>query len=135
MYSITLIEDSPSDVMLLRMALDKAELAYQLNEISEGQSVLQKFSELAAPPDLIITDFIVPGMDFESFLGMLRSMPHLRNVPVIVMSGMRNANLAQTLQGQVADYLVKPANLDGWREIGERVKNRLDRTSRAESGA
>ena len=135
MYSIALIEDSPSDVMLLRMALDKAGVEYELDEISDGRSVVQSLHDRIAPPDLIITDFVVPGMDCERLLAELQSVPRLRDVPVIVMSGMRNSDLTERLKGQVADHIVKPANLAGWREIGERVRYWLERAKGAEGGA
>lgn len=118
--------------MLLRMALDTAALQYELLEVPDGRVALDRLLNAIQPLHLIITDFVVPGMDFEQLLSGLESVPALRDVPVIVMSGMRDAKLIRRMQGRVADYLTKPANLDGWREIGQQLKRKLQQAKGAE---
>ena len=121
--------------MLLRMALDATALPYELLELPDGRSALDRLSDANEPPNLIVTDFVVPGMDFEQLLMGLESVPSLRSVPVIVVSGMRDAKLIERIKGRVADYLVKPAHLNGWWEIGNRLKQTLERIKDAEIGS
>jgi CheY-like chemotaxis protein len=131
-YLIAVIEDNPTDIMLLRLALDRTGLLYELREISDGKSALQSLAD-GRPVDVIITDLVVPGMDFEQ---LLTGLKRTSDVPVVVMSGMRDPKLAQRIKERgAADFLVKPANLDGWWTVGERLKAILENVKGAERGA
>ena len=46
------------------------------------------------PPDVIITDFVMPVMDGEQFCRHLRADPQLRDIPIVVMTGTLGEGLA-----------------------------------------
>lgn len=121
--------------MLLRLALDTAGLQYEIREIADGRSALQSLTQATGTPDMIITDFIVPGMDFEKLLAALQQVKSLMGVPVVVMSGMKDSKLARSIQERgVAAYIVKPAHLDDWWKIGAQLKQILEKSKGAGSG-
>ena len=82
---------------------------------------------LAAPPDLVISDVRMPGMDGIALLRRLRATPATQNVPVILVSA--RAGEQETIAGLEAgadDFLVKPFS---GRELMVRVQTRLEVTA------
>lgn len=74
----------------------------------------------AEPPDLIITDLMMPQMDGERFVHELRRR-QISHVPVLVLSARADDALRQTLlEDFVQDYLTKPFSPQ---ELRARVRN------------
>ena len=74
----------------------------------------------ADPPDLIITDLMMPQMDGERFVHELRRR-QISHVPVLVLSARADDALRQTLlEDFVQDYLTKPFSPQ---ELRARVRN------------
>jgi signal transduction histidine kinase len=79
---------------------------------------------LAAPPDLVLSDVMMPEMDGVSLLEALRADERTRTVPVILVSARagEEARLAG-LETGADDYLVKPFAA---REVVTRVRTHLE---------
>lgn len=63
---------------------------------------------LRDPPALILSDWMMPGMDGTQFLAELRHRPTTAHIPVVMMSSMRPDQ--RTLPG--VPFLAKPFELD-----------------------
>lgn len=127
MHRIAIIEDSDAEILLLRIALDHAGLAYQLSEFSSGDSALQALSDGEPTPDLIITDANLPRIGLAELLVGLKQLAKLQAVPIIVISGMTDQRLTQrALANGAKDYIVKPSDLEGWLAIGQRIKQLME---------
>ena len=62
------------------------------------------------PPDAIILDVRLPGLDGLSALGRLRTLSH--DAPVIVITAFGNLSTAvRAVEGGAFDYLAKPFDL------------------------
>ena len=95
--------------------------AYDVEEVSDGFAAL----ELARqhPPDLILTDVMMPKLDGFGLLRELRADPVLENVPVIMLSGRAGEeSRVEGLELGADDYLVKPFSA---RELLARVGTHL----------
>jgi signal transduction histidine kinase len=80
-----------------------------------------------SPPDLVISDLRMPGVDGITLLRRLRDEPRTQSVPVILVSG--RAGEQETIAGLEAgadDFLVKPFSA---RELLVRVQTRLEVTA------
>jgi signal transduction histidine kinase len=80
-----------------------------------------------SPPDLVISDLRMPGVDGITLLRRLRDDPRTQSVPVILVSG--RAGEQETIAGLEAgadDFLVKPFSA---RELLVRVQTRLEVTA------
>jgi signal transduction histidine kinase len=77
--------------------------------VPDAPTALQAIRE--KPADLLITDFMMPGMDGFELLKILKSNPDTARIPVIILSARADeqARLA-CIEAGVHDYLVKPFN-------------------------
>jgi CheY-like chemotaxis protein len=63
----------------------------------------------SAPPDLILTDFMMPGMNGHEMLRTVRANRRFRNVPLILVSAVPDA----ARRNSPADgFLAKPLDLE-----------------------
>jgi CheY-like chemotaxis protein len=64
-----------------------------------------------SPPDLVLTDLSMPGLDGFEVLVRMRRDPRLRDVPAIVVTGRDEvASAAACIEQGAEDYVVKPYN-------------------------
>jgi len=61
------------------------------------------------PPDLILMDIMMPGMDGATASELMRDVPGLDRVPVVFVSAMTEDDVRRrTIDAEAADYLLKP---------------------------
>ena len=87
---------------------------------------------LKQPPDLILTDVQMPGMDGWQLLRIVRARPSLASTPVVFMSTLTGEE--ERLRGYklgVDDYVPKPFQPDELRARVERVVARQQRSVQA----
>ena len=64
---------------------------------------------LAEPPDLIILDIMMPGMDGWQVARELREKPGMKDVPILAATAMfRDADLKACIEAGCNGYIVKP---------------------------
>jgi CheY-like chemotaxis protein len=61
----------------------------------------------AEPPDLVFTDYMMPVMDGAAMLSAIAADPSFRDIPVVVMSSMPEATVAQRCSGYIT-FMRKP---------------------------
>jgi PAS domain S-box-containing protein len=96
--------------------------AYQVEEASDGVAALA--AARARPPDLVLADVMMPGLDGFGLLAALRSTLQAKAVPVILFSA--RAEEESRVEGLAAgadDYLVKPFSA---RELLARVRAHME---------
>ena len=116
---ILVIEDDEAILAFLRRGL--AYDGYIVDTATDGQTGLI----LAAdnPPDLVVLDWMLPGIDGLEVCRRLRSS---NNVPILMLTARTSVNdRVQGLDAGADDYLVKPFNLD---ELLARIRALLRRT-------
>lgn len=92
---------------------------YNVSLAEDGEAALQL--ALAEPPDLIVTDLMMPRRDGEAFLRALRSHADFPHVPALVLSARADDALREKLLDElVQDYLTKPFSPQ---ELRARVRN------------
>jgi CheY-like chemotaxis protein len=112
-----LIVDDESDILfLLRMTLESA--GYSVVEAVNGAQAFEQTQ--SNPPDLVITDLMMPVMDGRELIRRLHETPATRDVPIILVS----ANPNGTVGAQV--ILRKPFRQE---ELIGHVRNLLGEAS------
>ena len=118
--NILLVEDNPMVLGMLRQAL--APMA-KLSTASDGADAL--LQALDAPPDLIISDFNMSGMDGKQLLTKLRGRPQTARVSFILMASKTDiGEKLRVLQDQVEDLIEKPFFL---KDAVARIKRVIDK--------
>ena len=80
--TIMLVEDAASVRSLMRIALERA--GYRVVEACDGQDAIDQLAE--GVPDGIVCDLTMPRLDGLGFLRYLRHHPHLRRVPLMLLT-------------------------------------------------
>jgi len=106
MKKIAVIEDNPDNRLLLRAILEER---YEITDYESGFEALSGMP--AKPPDLVLLDISLPGMDGTAVLKKIRAEPALANLPVIAltahaMSGDREKYLSLGFDNYVAKPIV-----------------------------
>ena len=88
---ILLVEDNPGDVRLAREALQETGVPTNLLVAEDGQQAITLLKSLDArsQPQLIILDLNLPRKDGREVLTEIKSDPHLRHIPVVVLTTSR----------------------------------------------
>jgi two-component system alkaline phosphatase synthesis response regulator PhoP len=80
---------------------------YEVELVEDGEAALEAAS--ASPPDLIVLDGMMPGLDGFQVLQRLSDSGETRDVPVIMLTARRQEqDVVAGLSLGAQDYLVKP---------------------------
>lgn len=104
MRKILIVDDAPGSREALAKWLQRE--GYETATARNGAEGLVRLKE--AKPDLILLDHMMPEVDGLTFLAGIRRFPKWKNLPVIMMTGMKDSThhrKAETLN--VSAYLVK----------------------------
>ncbi len=117
--TILIVEDDPTICLLLDQWLRGHGFSTLLAH--NGDDALTQMTR--QPPDLLLLDVMMPGMDGYELAKILKTNPATAHIPIIVLTGLsdRKARLACLAAG-VEDFLLKPVDLD---ELALRVRNLL----------
>lgn len=112
---VLLVEDNPADADLTRESLAASSLAIELKVAVSGTDAVDyihkrgRFAARAAPPDLILLDLNLPGIDGKAVLAEIKRHAQLRRVPVSVLtSSTSEKDIVQSYDLGANCYIVKP---------------------------
>jgi PAS domain S-box-containing protein len=112
-----LLADDNADMR--RYMLRVLEGSYRVDAVHDGQDAFA--SARADPPDLILTDIMMPRMDGIQLLQQLRNDARTRHIPVVLISARAGEEArVQGLETGADEYLVKPFST---RELLVRVRS------------
>lgn len=103
--TLLLVDDMPENLSLLGQILMPH---YQVRVASSGKRALQAAATLPRP-DLVLLDIMMPEMDGYEVLQRLRADPATRDIPVIFVTALTEAeDEARGFSLGVVDYITKP---------------------------
>jgi PAS domain S-box-containing protein len=113
---LLVVEDHPE---LRRFIAESLSDTYAVETAVDGQEGLEK--AVARPPDLLVTDVMMPRLSGDALVAEVRRRPALGAVPILVLSAKADDALRVRLLRQGAqDYVVKPFSTE---ELRARVGN------------
>ena len=134
---LLLVEDNPSDVFLLRTALIKAGLRFELSVIDDGAAALAHVDHLCtagakALPDVILLDLNLPKYNGLEILRTIRQYPALAGIPVAIYTSSDSPqDRSEAERLGVNCYIIKPSQLKELANVVGLVKN-MGQSSRAQ---
>jgi CheY-like chemotaxis protein len=120
--TILLVDDSVNDLMLLRLAFQKAEFKNQLQIVYNGEEAIAylkgegNYSDRSQYPlpAVMLLDLNMPMKSGFDVLTWVRAQPGLRRLTIIILTAsMRTEDVERAFDLGATSYLVKPSKLDG----------------------
>lgn len=124
-------KQSPTPTARILLADDNADMRdyvkrllsqyWEVEAVSDGLAALEAISQ--RPPDLVLSDVMMPRLDGFGLLRELRSNPTTQNIPIILLSARAGEeSRIEGLEAGADDYLIKPFSA---RELLARVEATL----------
>lgn len=102
---IAIVDDDPLNRRLLAKHLEDD--GHRIGQFDDGFSALAAFG--TDPPDLVLMDIEMPGLDGIEVLERLKDDPQLRHTPVIMISGVEDTDsVVRCIEAGAEDFLPKP---------------------------
>src|SRR5579872_2921853 len=106
---VLVVEDEAALVTMLRYNLEKQ--GFRVDEATDGQEALTRIAE--AQPDLVLLDWMVPGVSGIEVCRQIRRRPATRELPVIMLTARtEDQDAVRALNTGADDYVTKPFNLE-----------------------
>lgn len=103
-YSILVVDDEKSSLLVLSTILSPF---YNVFTAKSWEETLIRVQE--DPPDLVLMDIVMPGIDGFEVLRRLKENPDTRGIPVIIITGLDSeANEEKGFLLGAVDYITKP---------------------------
>jgi CheY-like chemotaxis protein len=116
---LLLVDDNPMVLGMLQHAL--APFARVVSATDSADALLKAVDD---PPDLVVCDYRMPGMDGRQLVEKLKSRPATANFSAVLMASRVDIDERLSPQDAADDYLAKPFFL---KEATRRIKRTVDR--------
>ena len=120
---ILLVEDNPVDARLMEAYFGESTARYHLHVVRSGEEALSflyhgvEFTN-APRPDVVLLDLHLPEMTGFEVLAAIKNHRHLKDVPVIVLTGSTaNDDVQRAYALQANCYLTKPTDPEDFAEL------------------
>jgi two-component system sensor histidine kinase/response regulator len=117
---ILAVDDSKDNLILVQTILESE--GYDIELVSDGITALQQVEQY--PPDLILLDVMMPGMDGYEVTRRIRNHPNLNvnYIPILLITAFHESSVVQGLDAGADDFIRKPFDTD---ELLARVRSLL----------
>jgi len=116
---LLLVDDNPMVLGMLQHALTPF-----AQVVAAGDSADALLKAVDDPPDLLVCDYRMPGMDGRQLVEKLKSRPATANFSVVLMASRADIDERLSPQDVADDYITKPFFL---KEATRRIKRTVDR--------
>jgi len=108
-FTVLVVEDDPETRQLYTEALTQG--GFGVDQAHNGHQALDK--ALKSPPDLVVMDIAVPGIDGIELCRRLRADERTRDVPVLAVTGYEDRHYPDRVLTAGANHvLIKPCDAD-----------------------
>ena len=104
-HTILIVDDTAENIALMSSVLQDS---YRTKVAREGETAL-RVASMASPPDLILLDVMMPGMDGYEVCRRLKENPDTADIPVIFITARSDIeDERRGLDVGAVDYITKP---------------------------
>lgn len=126
---ILLVEDSPTDILLAKEALEYSRVVNHLSTVTDGVEAMA-FLRREGPyrdaprPGLILLDLNLPKKDGREVLAEIKSDEKLMRIPVVVLTTSKSEADVLKAYGLHANcYIVKPVDFEKFADVVKYIEN------------
>jgi signal transduction histidine kinase len=104
---IWIVDDSPTEAAIAERSLGNG---FRFERFVDGSMVLERLSTSDHQPDLLLLDWVMPGMAGDEVCRFLRTRTQTRELPIIMVTANRieTADVVEGLANGANDYLARP---------------------------
>src|SRR5215471_5889368 len=116
MTRVLLVEDSADVLYVIQLELEW--MGYEVHTAAEADSAFE--IAVRTPPDIIVSDLGLPGIDGYEFLRRIRQTPILASVPAIALTGAAmDTDIERALAAGFTAHVTKPVEAA---ELGKQIE-------------
>ncbi len=115
---ILAVDDTRDNLILVQTILESE--GYEIDLVTDGIKALQQVEK--SPPDLILLDVMMPGMDGYEVTRRIRKNPAFSYIPILLITAFHESSVVEGLDAGADDFIRKPFDTD---ELLARVRSLL----------
>jgi two-component system, sensor histidine kinase and response regulator len=115
---ILAVDDNPDNLFLVQLTLEQE--GYDIQLVDNGPEALSQIEK--SPPDLILLDVMMPGMNGYEVARRIRSNPQLPFIPILMITAHEQSSVVEGLDAGADEFIRKPVQID---ELQARVRSLL----------
>jgi signal transduction histidine kinase len=131
---VWIVDDSPTQASLTERALGAD---YQFERFADGAAAIERLAAARVVPEVVLLDWVMPGMSGDEVCRFVRSNPTTCEVPVVMLTASRTdtRDIVNAFESGANDYIAKPFVTEELRaRVGTIVRaGRLKRVAERES--
>jgi CheY-like chemotaxis protein len=124
---ILLVEDNEGDLRLTREAFREGKVTNNIHAVADGEEAMEflrrqgRFAD-APRPDIVLLDLNLPRKDGREVLAEIKADPHLRRIPVVVLTTSRaEQDVLRAYDLNCNCYINKPVDLEQFFRVVEMI--------------
>lgn len=128
LLKILLVEDSPSDAVLIEETLSESKFLNELHIVRDGVEATDflyrrgKYPD-APRPDVILLDLNLPKKNGQELLAEIKVDENLMTIPVVILTtSSAEVDILRSYQLHANCYLVKPIDLDQFIDVVKSIE-------------
>ena len=99
---ILVVDDNPDILLLLGGRLEAS--GYEVRRVLNGDAALKAIE--AEPPDLILLDILMPGMEGNTLARILKESPRWKGIPIVFITALRSSEEQKEAGAQVGTSII-----------------------------
>jgi two-component system response regulator len=116
-FVILIVDDDPDCRLLIRDAIAECKVSNRVIELANGREALDYLrnggGDNAPRPGLIYLDIEMPGMDWQTTLKEIKADANLRDIPVVMMTGVcEEDQMRAAMLNGANSYTLKPLSAE-----------------------
>ena len=109
-YKILIVDDIIENLEIIISIIEEYHPEYNIYQANSGKIALRILDNLT--PDIMLTDWEMPGMSGIELIRAMQESPATRNIPAIIVTGvmLQPDDLKTATEAGAVDYIRKPVN-------------------------